>query len=145
MNIILLVFIILASMFVSSSVNNIVSVTTALDSYFEMADVPDYFAAIMNKASVENFDETIESAESIDSFKTEKVFYWSPSGVLRDGEPLGVTSNTHILQRDKDISMNYFLEDGSILETVPKGKFYTTVFAAEKTGLEAGDKVTFEI
>ena len=49
MNIILLVFIILATMFVSSSVNNIISVTTALDNYFEMANVPDYFAATMNK------------------------------------------------------------------------------------------------
>ena len=33
MNAILLVFVILATMFVSSSVNNILSVTTALDSY----------------------------------------------------------------------------------------------------------------
>ena len=43
MNIILLVFIILASMFVSSGVSNILTVTTALERYFEMADVPDYF------------------------------------------------------------------------------------------------------
>lgn len=37
MNIIMLVFVILSSMFVSSSVNNIVTVTTALDNYFDMA------------------------------------------------------------------------------------------------------------
>ena len=43
MNVILLVFIILASMFMSSGVSNIITVTTALDSYFEMADVPDYW------------------------------------------------------------------------------------------------------
>lgn len=43
MNIILLVFIMLAAMFVSSSVNNIISVTSALDNYFEMADAPDYW------------------------------------------------------------------------------------------------------
>lgn len=36
MSVILLVFIILATMFVSSSVNNILSVTTALDNYFEI-------------------------------------------------------------------------------------------------------------
>ena len=45
MNVILLVFIMLAAMFVSSSVNNIISVTSALDNYFEMADAPDYFIA----------------------------------------------------------------------------------------------------
>ena len=43
MNIILLIFIILATMFVSSSVNNILNVTSALDSYLDMANVPDYF------------------------------------------------------------------------------------------------------
>ena len=37
MNIILLLFIILATTFVSSSVNNMIAVTTALDSYFEKA------------------------------------------------------------------------------------------------------------
>ena len=41
MNVILLVFIILASMFMSSGVSNIITVLTALDSYFEMADVPE--------------------------------------------------------------------------------------------------------
>ena len=66
MNIILLVFIILATMFVSSSVNNIISVTTALEHYFEMAGVPDYIGATMNKSVVEQMDETLKSAESID-------------------------------------------------------------------------------
>ena len=50
MNVILLVFIILASMFMSSGVSNIITVTTALDSYFEMADVPDYWVLSENKS-----------------------------------------------------------------------------------------------
>ena len=50
MNVILLTFIILATMFVSSSVNNIVSVTSALNNYLEMADAPEYFAATSNTA-----------------------------------------------------------------------------------------------
>ena len=49
MNVILLVFIILATMFISSSVNNIISVTTALDDYLDMADAPDYLMITMNK------------------------------------------------------------------------------------------------
>ena len=48
MNMILLVFIILATMFVSSSANNIISVTSALDNYFEMAGAPDFMFATMN-------------------------------------------------------------------------------------------------
>lgn len=58
---ILLVFIILATMFVSSSVNNIINVTTALDRYFEMANVPDYFLATMNKTLDLDIDETVRT------------------------------------------------------------------------------------
>ena len=75
MNIILLVFMILATMFVSSSVNNIISVTTALDNYFEMANVPDYVAATMKKAVAANLDGTLKNAESIDSFQSEEIIY----------------------------------------------------------------------
>ena len=51
MNVILLVFIILASMFMASGVSNIITVTTTLDRYFEMADVPDYWVMSENKSS----------------------------------------------------------------------------------------------
>lgn len=45
MNVILLIFVILGVMFTASSVNNMVTVTTALDRYFELANVPDYWYA----------------------------------------------------------------------------------------------------
>jgi putative ABC transport system permease protein len=106
MNIILLVFIILATMFVSSSVNNIISVTTALDHYFEMANVPDYIAATMNKAVAGNLDETLNGVESIDSFRTEEILYMAQANVLYAGKPLNATSNTQILQSDADMSVN---------------------------------------
>ncbi|MCI9621004.1 MAG: ABC transporter permease, partial [Dorea sp.] len=68
MNVILLVFIILASMFMSSGVSNIITVTTALDSYFEMADVPDYWAMSENKSSDKDICGTLEKASAIDDF-----------------------------------------------------------------------------
>ena len=145
MNVILLVFIILATMFVSSSVNNIISVTTALDNYLDMADAPDYFAATMNKSSSDDIGEIIKNAESADRFGIEEMLYMSQMNVLRDGEPLNASSNTQILQSDKDISMNYFLDDNSILESVKPGEFYMTSYAMENLGLDIGDKITVEI
>ena len=75
MNMILLVFIILASMFVSSGVNNIISVTTALDDYFEMADAPDYLVVTMNKSGAVDIDGILNSAASVESFSMEKILY----------------------------------------------------------------------
>ena len=77
MNIILLLFMILATMFVASSVNNIINVTTALDSYFEMADAPDYAAAAMNKNLVVDIDETVSQASAVDRYATENVLFLS--------------------------------------------------------------------
>lgn len=145
MNVILLVFIILASTFVSSSMNNIISVTTALDSYFEMANVPDYFAASTDKSTDKDICETLKNASAIDEFRIEEVGYMSQSNVTRNGEPLNASSSSQILQSDRDMALNYFLDDGSILESVPKGKVYATYFAEKNADLKVGDKITIEI
>lgn len=57
MNIILLLFIILAAMFVASSINNMTAVMTALDGYFEKANVPDYWFATTDKNEIERYHE----------------------------------------------------------------------------------------
>lgn len=141
----ILVFIILASMFVSSSVNNIISVTTALDDYFEMADAPDYFAASTNKSSDKDIYKVLENASAIDEFRIEEIIYMSRSSVTRDGKPLNASGATQILQSDSGFAMNYFLDDGSVLKSVPKGEVYATYFAEKNAGLRVGDKITVEM
>ena len=70
MNVILLLFITLATMFVASSVNNIISVTTALDNYFKMANAPDYLGATMSKAETEDIETLLDGVEAVDSYFT---------------------------------------------------------------------------
>lgn len=57
MNTILLIFVILGVMFTASSVNNMVTVTTALDRYFEIANVPDYWYATSYEEEAERVEE----------------------------------------------------------------------------------------
>ena len=147
MNVILLVFIILASMFMSSGVSNIITVTTALDSYFEMADVPDYIAMSENKSSNKDIYGILENASAIDEFRIEEFVSMSQSNITRAGEPLNASnlSQKLVLQSDRDMGINYFLDDESILKSVPKGKIYATRFTEKNMGLKAGDKITVEI
>lgn len=56
MNVILFIFITLAATFISSSANNLYSITTAMEAYFQMAGLPDYL--IMTLEEKEN-DEAI--------------------------------------------------------------------------------------
>ncbi len=147
MNIILLVFIILASMFVSSGVSNILTVTTALDRYFEMADVPDYLAIYQKKASDKDVYKVLENASAIDEFRIEEGITITQSNITRKGEPLNAsnTSQTLALQSDRVMGINYFLDDGSILKSVPKGKIYTAAFTEKNMGLKVGDIITVEV
>ena len=119
MNIILLLFMILATMFVASSVNNIINVTTALDSYFEMADAPDYAAVAMNKNLVVDIDETVSQASAVDRYATENVLFLSSDNFIYGNEDI-VSKGSNLVH--SDICMNYFLSDGSILETVRPGE-----------------------
>ena len=147
MNVILLVFIILASMFLSSGVSSIVTVTTALDRYFEMADVPDCFAMSENKSDYKDICGTLENASAIDEFRIEEFVSMSQSNITRVGEPLNASnlSQKLVLQSDTDMGINYFLDDESILKSVPKGKIYASRFTEKNMGLKAGDKLIVEI
>lgn len=144
MNVILLVFIILATMFVSSSVNNILSVTTALDDYLEMANTPDYMILTADKSLKTDVDEAISSASSIESYGTEKTIFLNSENFIFEDENMKAQLGTNMLHSDKDLSMNYFLPDESILKTVNKGEMYITL-GKEPDGLEIGDKVTVKI
>lgn len=146
MNIILLVFIILASMFVSSGVSNIMTVTNALDRYFEMADVPDYVALYQNKASGKDVYKVLENASAIDEFRIEEGITITQSNITRKGEPLDAsdTSQTLALQSDRVMGINYFLDDGSILKSVPKGKIYTVAFTEKTWDLKSATKLLWK-
>lgn len=142
MNIILLLFMILATMFVSSSVNNIINVTTALDSYLEMANAPDYFVATGNKNLAVDIAETIGAASAVESYATENVLFLTPDNFIYEDGDIVIEGGTNLVH--SDICMNYFLSDGSILKTVEPGEFYMTESRADAFGVAVGDKLTIE-
>ena len=98
MNVILLLFITLASMFVASSVNNIISVTTALDNYLEMADAPDYLGATMNKTETEEMEIVLDGMETVDAYRTEQILFMANTMVSSDNEEAEILGGTMLLQ-----------------------------------------------
>lgn len=145
MNIILLIFIILATMFVSSSVNNILSVTSALDNYLDMANAPDYLVATMNKIFETDPTTILNSAKSIEDYSVEKILFLELKNFIFENENITALDGTNIMQSDEELSLNYFLADGSKLEKVKQGEIYMTEAKAENLGLKKGDKITVEI
>ncbi|MBQ5677043.1 MAG: ABC transporter permease, partial [Lachnospiraceae bacterium] len=145
MNIILLLFIILATMFVSSSANNIINVTMALDNYFDMAKVPDYMIMTIDKMLEADVEEIMDSTTSIESYTTEKVLFMSSNNFIFENKDMKIPSGTSMLQSDKELALNYFLADKSVLQEVKKGEVYLTEGFAEDLGLKFGDKICIEV
>ena len=145
MNLILLLFIVLATMFAASSVNNIISVTTALDNYLEMAEAPDYFGATMNKAGGGNLKEAFEGMETVASYRTEPVLYLSASMITSDNKETEIQGGTLLFQGDKNLALNYFLSDNSIFKDVAPGELFLTGHMMEKQKISVGDRITVTI
>ena len=143
MNIIVLLFVVLATIFVASSVNNIVNVTTALEDYFEMANMPDYFVSIEKKNKAVDIEETLSLASAVDSYQVEEVLYLNSDNFIYENEAIEEYSGAYMVQ--SDIGLNYFLSDDTILERVNPGEFYMTETKANAMGVEVGDKLTIEI
>lgn len=85
MNLILLVFITLAAMFIASSTNNMITVSTALDTYFEKADVPDYWFATAYEQEIRRFDSF--ARDNGYRYNTTSLIQVDPKQVTVSGEP----------------------------------------------------------
>lgn len=86
MNIILLIFVILAATFIAGSANNLITVSSALDHFFDRANVPDYWFASTNAGDIKKFEEMAE--ENGYDYHVSRLIQIEPSNVLVEGETL---------------------------------------------------------
>lgn len=139
MNVILFIFIILAAMFIASSANNMTSVMTALDGYFEKAQVPDYWFVSNDTKSVERFESFAE--DNGYDYEKQELLSVMPSDIKRNGGKFEYSSS--ICLSSLKNSVKIFDKNDDELTTVKDGDIYVTakVFYDEKTGLKEGDKI----
>ena len=143
MNIILLLFIILATTFVSSSVNNVLAVTTALDNFFEKAEMPDYLIATMNKNGGNATSEMLDNIEDVDSYGIENIIFMSSDNLYHNGEKFEKLSSSSILFNINDAKINYFDSENQIINEVEEGTVLLSQKIMNKYDIQVGD--TFEI
>lgn len=123
MNLILLVFVILAATFIAGSANNLITVSSALDHFLAMANVPDYWFASMNDRDIEIFEEFAE--ENGYDYNISRLIQINHSNVLVEGEKLEY-SNTLALSTLGGIKL--FDEDNREITKVNDGEIYVTGF-----------------
>lgn len=121
MNAIMLIFIILAAMFISSSANNMITIATALDDYFDLAEVPNYWFATSSQEELDRFA-TLAKDEGY-GLKIAELIQINPQFIKVEGKKLEYSNSvclsavegTKVFDSDeKEIT---HIEDGEIYVT----------------------------
>ena len=143
MNIILLLFVILCSMFAAAAVNNIIAVTGGIEHYFDVANVPDVTVLTMGENDAE---ERIGELACVKEIKTEHFLSVCSSKCFKhNGKKLDNFTNTVQLISDSEMAVNYFDENNNIIESVDKGCFYATTNFLQDIDIKEGDEVELDI
>ena len=144
MNVILLIFVMLSAMFMSSSINNIIAVTTGLDTFFEKADVADYFV-FASESGNSNMEETIRELDSVSGCRKEPQLIGYTSDIKFVGTDKEVQANMPIYVSVDNAQINYFNQDNEVISEVKKGQVYIGSSFAAQTDLKIGDKLTIPL
>lgn len=145
MNIILLMFVILCSMFAAAAVNNIIAVTGGIEHYFDAADVSDVNVQMINSGE-SDFEEKIGGLASVKEIRTEHWLCVSNSKYFRyNGKELDNFTNAAYLLSDREMAINYFDENNHIIESVDKGCFYASASFLQDIDIKEGDEVELTV
>ena len=83
MNVILLIFVMLSAMFMASSANNIIAVTSGLDYFFEKANMADYYVLAIDGGG-EKMQTALDELDSVTDYRREESIYTSGSNIEID-------------------------------------------------------------
>lgn len=138
MNVILLIFVMLAATFIASSANNLVTVNGALDNYFEKADIPDYWFASMSASDIERFEETAK--DNGYDYRISQLIRIDPKNVLVEGKKFDY-SNTLALSTLGGI--NIFDKNNEKITQINDGEIYVTnvIFQSTENDFHEGGKI----
>ena len=142
MNIIMLLFIILASMFVASGLNNVITISNGTDYFFNTAGLGDYIATRKNAEGVtEDFESILSTIPAAKSYRIEEVVYSSKESFKKANGERVKYDNTIIVQSLEDSGLNFFYQDNSVATKVEEGHFYASNKFASNNNIKTGDQI----
>lgn len=143
-NIILLIFMILAVMFVASSVNNILVVNNATDYCLEKGSVPDKYISIYEDN--EELDNWLKSNSLVKDYSKNKAIIISKGDIKafngKEGEKYSIL-NSIMLQSQWNTHMLIYDKDKKLLN-IKDGQIGMQQYEMDRNNLKVGDKITFK-
>ena len=141
MNAILLTFITLAALFVSSSVSNILTVMSGTDYYFEKSGMSDYIALKMGSSDNDKLTDILENSSDVKSYEIENLIFASKNNYTFNGKKFEDEMNTSVIMSIDEAKLNYFDKNDKIISDIEKGKVYIGCDGMKKCGIKTGDTI----
>ncbi len=139
MNIILFLFIVLATMFVSSGINNVVTVMNGTDYYLDKAGVGDYIILTQGEGAIGALDEMLETEKAIKEYRLEQLAFGTLDNITKaDGSKLE-SNNLCIFQSIEGAAITFFDKENEPITKIKPGHMYVTGMVMEENGLQPGD------
>lgn len=145
MNVIILLFVILSVMFISSSVTNLTAVTGSLDSFFDKAGIGDYTVFERCGGTVTVAD-AVKNAEGVTDFKEEEsIFLSNHKFIGREKENDSQNANTSLACCLSHQIQRYFDGSDNEITEVADGEVYVRQSVLDNSNAKVGDKVELTV
>ncbi len=143
MNIILLIFTILASVFVSSGVSNVITVMNGTDYFMDKAGIGDYI--VFTQTGDGGVEDILKKSANVSDYKKEKCYWATKDDLTLSGKKTEMKSNTLIIQRLEDTGIRYFHTDNTEVVHVEKGEVYVTAGFLKNNNIHKGDEIQISL
>lgn len=146
MNIILFIFIVLATAFLSSSTNNLIAINSAVDNFMDEAKIPSFMIfAFKSDDNTQKFDKWFNECEHITSYTADETIVISKENIAKENGVDYNVSQTLVAQKVPTKNMKVFDENNNLVK-LAEGEIAIPNLEANKNDLKPGDKleITFE-
>ena len=143
MNIILLIFIVLAATFISSSVNNLFAITTAMESYFEKAGISDFLIITIkdekNDSEIAHF---LNENSNVENWGEDEVLYVIDSNIKLQNDKSFSMLSISMISSFQINQQKFFDSNNNEITQINDNEIYMPFYLMEKNDLKSGDLIT---
>ena len=146
MNIILFLFIILASTFVASGLNNVISVINGMNYFYEQAlsDMSDYIYMFNAGKDDSQMRKVLDEAKSVEAYEYDTYFAYDEYVKNEAGEKLDWNGSI-MIESPESTYIKLFDKDNNVITDIKKGHIYLSKKFMNKFDVKDGDKIYLKL
>lgn len=146
MNIILLIFVTLATVFFASSVNNLLSVSGSVDYFLEKSKAPDYLIAAVDRGENADINKWLKTSRYINEYEIDESIVMTKNDIQveKNNKIQKYKSTGDILLQSQPEKLGIVLGENGEEVVLKEGEIAFCIADKKANDLELGDKIIIE-